>query len=215
MEHDDSPAGRRSRSDGKVYGPEELAAMAAELRALPPVDVSKRRRNKQGAIRYLADEIAALQERGYMMEEITERLKKLGLEIATPTLKSYLQRAKDGGRKPKARGRRRRGAARQPATQMQTTAKANEAGDASSVVHTASVNPAGAGSTPKVVSPSSASYNDTAPTAARVAATTDATTRTVTAPFGDRPLPPPGIRIETAVPAIRPPVTSHDRKDAS
>ena len=69
--------------------------MAAGLRALPAMDPSRRRTNKQGAVRYLAKEIAAVQARGYTVEEIVESLHGLGLDITTPTLKSYLQRAKN------------------------------------------------------------------------------------------------------------------------
>lgn len=65
-----------------------------KMRAMPPKDPAKRRLNKQGLIRLLAQEIAALQERGYTIEEIVESLHGWGLDITTPTLKSYLQRAK-------------------------------------------------------------------------------------------------------------------------
>jgi hypothetical protein len=71
--------------------------MIEKMRAMPPKDPAKRRVNKQGLIRLLAQEIAALQERGYTIEEIVESLHGWGLDITTPTLKSYLQRAK--GRK--------------------------------------------------------------------------------------------------------------------
>lgn len=70
-----------------------------KMRAMPPKDPAKRRLNKQGLIRLLAQEIAALQERGYTIEEIVESLHGWGFDITTPTLKSYLQRAK--GRKAK------------------------------------------------------------------------------------------------------------------
>ena len=45
-------------------------------------------------MRILSKEIAALQKRGYTLDQISETLRGEGLSIATPTLKSYLQRAK-------------------------------------------------------------------------------------------------------------------------
>ena len=79
---------------------EKAEEMACALRALPAMDASKQRLTKQGVVKHLAGEIAALQQRGYTIEQIVESLRGIGLEISTPTLKSYLQRAK---RKP-ARG---------------------------------------------------------------------------------------------------------------
>ena len=70
-----------------------------KMRAMPPKDPAKRRINKQGLIRLLAQEIAALQERGYTIEDVVESLHGWGLDITTPTLKSYLQRS--GGGKAK------------------------------------------------------------------------------------------------------------------
>lgn len=98
------PTDSPRRSDGPTYGPADLERMAAGLRALPVMDASKRRTNKQGAVRYLAEEIAAVQARGYTVEEIVESLRGLGLDITTPTLKSYLQRAKNpSAKRSKAR----------------------------------------------------------------------------------------------------------------
>ena len=52
----------------------------------------------------LSKEIAALQKRGYTLEQISETLRGEGLNIATPTLKSYLQRAKPAKKPTKASG---------------------------------------------------------------------------------------------------------------
>ena len=76
------------------YTVEKANQMAAALRALPPVDDSKRKLDKQGVVRRLADEILALQKRGYTIEQVAESLTTVGLDITTPTLKSYLQRIK-------------------------------------------------------------------------------------------------------------------------
>jgi hypothetical protein len=88
---------------GMQYTLEMATKMAERLRELPPMDASKRRLDKQGVVRYLAQEITALQERGYTLEQVAESLCGVGLEISTPTLKSYLQRV----RSKKVRGRSR------------------------------------------------------------------------------------------------------------
>jgi hypothetical protein len=51
-------------------------------------------------VRVLSKEIAALQKRGYTLDQISETLRGEGLSIATPTLKSYLQRAKPAKKAP-------------------------------------------------------------------------------------------------------------------
>ena len=78
--------------------------MAEKLRAIPAKDPSQRRLDKQGMVRHLASEILALQQRGYTLEEVAESLRGDGLDITTPTLKNYLQRAKGAaGKSKKAR----------------------------------------------------------------------------------------------------------------
>ena len=76
------------------YTVESANRLAAELRAIPPKDPAQRRLDKQGMVRLLADEIIALQQRGYTIEEVAESLRGRGLDITTPTLKNYLQRTK-------------------------------------------------------------------------------------------------------------------------
>ena len=86
------------------YTVEKANQIAAALRALPPGDDSKCKLDKQGVVRRLADEILALQKRGYTIEQVAESLTTVGLDITTPTLKSYLQRIKKtGGKTPKRR----------------------------------------------------------------------------------------------------------------
>jgi hypothetical protein len=58
------------------------------------MDGSKRALTKQALIKHLAREIASLQQRGYSIEQVTDSLRGVGLEISTPTLKSYLHRSK-------------------------------------------------------------------------------------------------------------------------
>lgn len=82
------------------YTTEQLEAIAAKLRDMPPVEKKKQEHSKQEAVRILAKEIAALQKRGYTLDQISETLRGEGLSIATPTLKSYLQRAKPAKKAP-------------------------------------------------------------------------------------------------------------------
>jgi hypothetical protein len=76
------------------YTFEKAEEMARALRTLPAVDQSKRRLSKQALVKHLVAEIAALQKRGYTIEQVVESLQGVGFTITTPTLKSYLQRAK-------------------------------------------------------------------------------------------------------------------------
>ena len=76
------------------YTFEKAEEMARALRTLPAIDQSKRRLSKQALVKHLVAEIAALQKRGYTIEQVVESLHGVGFTITTPTLKSYLQRAK-------------------------------------------------------------------------------------------------------------------------
>jgi hypothetical protein len=89
-----------------TYTLEETERMVLALRALPPMDSSKRRLTKQAAIQQMASEIRALQARGYTIEQVVESLHGVGFEITTPTLKSYLQRTKKRSGKEAPRRRR-------------------------------------------------------------------------------------------------------------
>src|ERR1035438_4287922 len=77
-----------------TYTLEQTEEMVSALRALPAMDGSKRRLNKQAVVKHMARDIAALQARGYTIEQVVESLNGVGFEITTPTLKSYLQRVK-------------------------------------------------------------------------------------------------------------------------
>src|SRR5580704_9437913 len=76
------------------YTFEKAEEMARALRTLPAMDESKRRLSKQAVVKHLVAEIAALQKRGYTIEQVVESLQGVGFTITTPTLKSYLQRAR-------------------------------------------------------------------------------------------------------------------------
>jgi len=77
-----------------TYTVEQVDQVADWLRALPAIDDSQRRMDKQGAVKRLAAEIAALQERGYTIEQVADGITGRGIQITTPTLKTYLQRIK-------------------------------------------------------------------------------------------------------------------------
>jgi methionine synthase II (cobalamin-independent) len=81
------------------YSNEKLEAIAAKLKTMPVIEKKKQEHSKQDAIKVLAKEIAALQKRGYTLDQIAETLRGEGLDITTPTLKSYLQRIKAGKNK--------------------------------------------------------------------------------------------------------------------
>jgi hypothetical protein len=81
------------------YTLETARRLAEELRAIPAKDPAQRRLDKQAMVRELAQELIALQQRGYTIEEVGESLRGRGFEITTPTLKNYLQRTKKAGAK--------------------------------------------------------------------------------------------------------------------
>jgi hypothetical protein len=89
-----------------TYTLEETERMVGALRALPPMDRSKRHLTKQAVVKQMAREIASLQARGYTIEQVVESLHGVGFEITTPTLKSYLQRVKKRNGKKTPRGQR-------------------------------------------------------------------------------------------------------------
>jgi hypothetical protein len=75
------------------YTKELLEAIAKKLHEMPPIEERKKEYSKQEAVRILAKEIIALKGRGYTIDQIAETLRGEGLDISTPTLKNYLQRA--------------------------------------------------------------------------------------------------------------------------
>ena len=79
------------------YTQEQIEAIAESLRKLPPVEKKKEELSKFEAVKALSKEIAGMQKKGYSIEQIATALRESSLDIATPTLKSYLQRAKQQG----------------------------------------------------------------------------------------------------------------------
>jgi len=79
-----------------------------KLDELPPQENVKHEVSKQEAVSLLADEITALQARGYAIDEIAQLLSNNGLPLSVATLKSYLSRARSSSRKPGAKPRKTR-----------------------------------------------------------------------------------------------------------
>jgi hypothetical protein len=97
----------RSSRQRQTYTPEKLDEIRTMLLALPARDPAERRLDKQTAIRHIVDEITALQQRGYTLEQVAGLLTDEGIEVTTPTLKNYLQRIRNAGgtrrKKPRSR----------------------------------------------------------------------------------------------------------------
>jgi hypothetical protein len=87
--------------NGMGYTAAQVEEIAGKLRSLPAIEPPPKDLTKQEVVRMLAKEIKSLQKRGYSLEQIASSLKGEGLDISTPTLKSYLQRTKTTT-KPKA-----------------------------------------------------------------------------------------------------------------
>lgn len=86
------------------YTVAQVEEIASKLRELPTIEPPPKDLTKQEVVKMLAKEIKSLQKRGYSLEQIVNSLKGEGLDISTPTLKSYLQKAKTPT-KPKATGK--------------------------------------------------------------------------------------------------------------
>lgn len=71
-----------------------IEALRAKIKDAPEIAKEKRNISKQEAIRELKRDIESMQKRGYTLDEIAKFLTDGGLQITTPTLKSYLQRTK-------------------------------------------------------------------------------------------------------------------------
>jgi hypothetical protein len=71
-----------------------IAQIAEKLRKMPPAPPAEVNVTKQEAVRLLERAIAGQQRKGYSLEHIVESLRGEGLDLTTPTLKSYRSRAK-------------------------------------------------------------------------------------------------------------------------
>lgn len=87
----------KQRTSKQVFSEEDIDRITNNLRKLPEVK-KEVKISKTELIRRLSTEIESLKARGYTMDQISESLRGEGIEINTPTLKSYLQRAKHATR---------------------------------------------------------------------------------------------------------------------
>ena len=78
----------------KKYTVKMIEDLEKMLRSLPPIEKTEQELSKQGAVRRLKRAIAELQQRGYNLEQIADKLRTNEFDIAAPTLRNYLQRAK-------------------------------------------------------------------------------------------------------------------------
>lgn len=76
------------------YTREQVDEIAAKIKAMPKVEPPPKDLTKQEVVRALSKEIKSLRTKGYTMEQIANSLKGFGLDISTPTLRSYLQNSK-------------------------------------------------------------------------------------------------------------------------
>jgi hypothetical protein len=70
----------------------QLETLKEEMKALKAPPKDNLVANKQESVRVLAGAILELQERDFSMDQIADWLKGKGLDLTTPTLKSYLSR---------------------------------------------------------------------------------------------------------------------------
>lgn len=80
---------------------DKIEALKAKMKEAPEVVKEKRNLSKQEAVKELKREIEGMQKKGYTLEDIAKFLTEGGLQITTPTLKSYMQRTKAENPKPK------------------------------------------------------------------------------------------------------------------
>lgn len=85
------------------FSHEDLERLRSTLKEAPKAPTKSGDVTKQAAVKALAKEIQGLQKRGYSLEQVAEMLQGGGLLVTTPTLKSYLSRAKGAqGRRKEA-----------------------------------------------------------------------------------------------------------------
>ena len=73
------------------YTKSQIEEFARRLKELPTIE-KPAQMSKLETIKALKPEIISMQKKGYEVEKIAEALTSFGLEITTPTLKSYLQK---------------------------------------------------------------------------------------------------------------------------
>jgi hypothetical protein len=88
------------------YVAARIEELKSHLASLPPVDPTTREITKLEAIRRLTSEIAALQKKGYRIDEVAQFITERGVAITGATLKQYLYRlrTKRARRRPEQLG---------------------------------------------------------------------------------------------------------------
>jgi len=71
---------------------ERIEAAKSRLRALPEKPKAPKTLSIAEAIRQIKNEVRAALKRGYTFDEIAQALKEDGIDVGTPTLKSYLSK---------------------------------------------------------------------------------------------------------------------------
>lgn len=74
----------------KTIEPEKISAAKKRLQALPVKPKTPKSVPLSEAIRQIKNEVQAALKRGYTFDEIALALKEDGIEVGTPTLKSYV-----------------------------------------------------------------------------------------------------------------------------
>jgi intein-encoded DNA endonuclease-like protein len=81
------------------YHKDKIESVAAKLREMPDFVQEKTEFSKKETVLMLLKEIKDLQKRGYSLGQIALTLKDEGIDISTPTLRSYIQQKKKAPRK--------------------------------------------------------------------------------------------------------------------
>jgi len=77
----------------RAVEPERIEAAKSRLRALPEKPKAPKALSIAEAIRQIKNEVRAALKRGYTFDEIAQALKEDGIDVGTPTLKSYVSRS--------------------------------------------------------------------------------------------------------------------------
>lgn len=92
-----------------MYSVDTIEKLKESLKEKESQPVKKQQLSKLEAVKMLAGEIKELQKRGYTLEQVCEFLREGGIDISTPTLRNYLQRAKEKKRSTADAQTRKRG----------------------------------------------------------------------------------------------------------
>lgn len=77
-----------------LYSESQVKDIGAKLRAYKPLPPPEKELSKKDAVKALMADIAVMSKNGYSLDQIADALTKEGFEVTTPTLKSYMTKAK-------------------------------------------------------------------------------------------------------------------------